>query len=255
MSKNDLGFLGLVSAVVVVSLLVFILPACTINPPSGVDAKVDSPFFDAELSAPKSEAAVEAMEKSLAACIAPYSHSDTNEARALQCDCARNRNLTTTHWYTQFCNTTREVEEPAEEAASADPDKPTEELVRNVVREEGYVPGGYNVDGVQHGGFGRNRAVRDIDIANLTEDVQEAIAGAKKVLGAAVYDGLFHVRQNAVANLVYNLGEAGYAGFEDHVKWMKQGKFHWAADELLDSKAAEQLPSRMQKRANEIREG
>lgn len=81
------------------------------------------------------------------------------------------------------------------------------------------------------------------------KDMSEAISNAKKL---KYWDKLSSNRQDAVAEMIYNLGYSGFKGFKRANKHLEQGKYDLAAAELLNSKWASQVKGRARNLANEI---
>ena len=69
------------------------------------------------------------------------------------------------------------------------------------------------------------------------------------------FAALDNVRQAAVTDAAYNLGIAGLLGFHNTIAALAARNWNAAAQELLDSKAARQLPSRYGELAEMIRTG
>jgi hypothetical protein len=59
--------------------------------------------------------------------------------------------------------------------------------------------------------------------------------------------------QQAICNLVFNMGMPRYLQFKRHLVHLRNHDFGKAADELLDSKYASQLPNRSKRVADMIR--
>ena len=58
------------------------------------------------------------------------------------------------------------------------------------------------------------------------------------------YVTLDDVRKSVCIELAFNLGLAGFLAFHDTIQALRSGNWQGAHDELLDSKAAQQLPAR-----------
>lgn len=88
--------------------------------------------------------------------------------------------------------------------------------------------------------------------ANLFHaSVAHAEAGARTLLPE--YDQMPDAVRGAVVNLVFNNGVHGFAGYHDAVAALKAGDYNKAADAVLDSKAAKELPLRYQRIAKALR--
>jgi lysozyme len=64
--------------------------------------------------------------------------------------------------------------------------------------------------------------------------------------------GLSDVRQRALTEMVFQLGLAGFSEFKQSIALLEHGAWEKAAEELLDSKWAEQVPSRAHRIAKMI---
>lgn len=62
-------------------------------------------------------------------------------------------------------------------------------------------------------------------------------------------------RQDVVVNMVYNLGWPRFVGFHHMILAAASGDFDAAADEMLDSRWARQLPNRAGRLAQQMRSG
>jgi lysozyme len=76
---------------------------------------------------------------------------------------------------------------------------------------------------------------------------------ARQYLGGKVYDGLDEERKSAVNDMSYNLGLPKLLKFEKTKEAIIKGDYDKAADEILDSKYARQLPNRAKRNAETIR--
>jgi len=55
---------------------------------------------------------------------------------------------------------------------------------------------------------------------------------------------LDHIRQAVLIDMVYNLGFTGFLKFKSMIKLIEEGEYEKAAEEMLNSKWAEQVPNR-----------
>lgn len=94
-------------------------------------------------------------------------------------------------------------------------------------------------------GVGRNladRGLSDDEIDYLLDnDINDAIAEAQKFRW---FEALNPVRQAAVTELVFNLGIPRLGGFKKFLNFMNEHRYTQAAEELLDSKWAQQVKGR-----------
>lgn len=97
-------------------------------------------------------------------------------------------------------------------------------------------------------GVGRNvdaKGFSEQDIyVMLEEDVREAWNSAIKILGKEFFLSLSEPRKLAIVNMVFQLGEAGFAAFHDTIKAIKEGRWNDAAGHGADSLWAFQVPHR-----------
>ena len=63
------------------------------------------------------------------------------------------------------------------------------------------------------------------------------------------------VRQEALVNMVFNLGLTRFLQFKKTLAYLAEGKYHEAADEMLDSKWARQVKNRAIELSEMIRTG
>ena len=95
-------------------------------------------------------------------------------------------------------------------------------------------------------GYGRN--VQDNGISELVVDLMLDfdVAEVKKRLGATYWwflDVPLAV-QHVLINMAFQLGMAGLSGFEETLAHLESGNYELAADEMLNSLWARQVPSR-----------
>ena len=116
---------------------------------------------------------------------------------------------------------------------------------------EGLATEPYVIDGVLHTGYGHNIEAN----AALKEDIEAARAAVVAVLGQEVHEGLSQPRKDALTELAFMVGEKGLRRFTELVRAVKNGLFHSAADELMDSDLGRKFPSRASRLAAAIRKG
>lgn len=120
---------------------------------------------------------------------------------------------------------------------------------RMLIRDEGYRPKPYR-DTVGKLTIGVGRNLDEVGISGLTilqmldEDIDKAVEGAIRVLGEDTFCALSEHRKLAVINMVFNLGEKGFAGFKNTVAAIKSGDWPTVASHALQSKWAGQVGSR-----------
>lgn len=69
----------------------------------------------------------------------------------------------------------------------------------------------------------------------FARDIPTAIRGAQRVVGSTCWDALSDVRQRAVTDLVYNLGEAGLSKFQNFIAALRLADYAKAGSELTNS--------------------
>ena len=98
-------------------------------------------------------------------------------------------------------------------------------------------------------GYGRNLDDRGITQkeaeAMLSADIADCVADLKSM---PYWSGLSENRQAALIDLRFNLGGQGFRGFKDMHLALTEGRYHAAANDLLDSRYARQVG----KRANDL---
>jgi len=84
------------------------------------------------------------------------------------------------------------------------------------------------------------------DKANVDSDISNSFPW---------YSSLDEVRQGVVVDVVFNMGLPRFKGFKNTIRYIKQGDYDKAADELLDSDAARDLPKRYNELSEMMRTG
>lgn len=98
---------------------------------------------------------------------------------------------------------------------------------------------GLDYDAVKSG----EASLTDAQIDTLfAGDVDQAIADARNVV--TDFDGLSADRQLVLADMAFNLGGEGLAGFHNMIEAINEGDWATASDEMLDSHWAQQVGSR-----------
>lgn len=87
----------------------------------------------------------------------------------------------------------------------------------------------------------------------LENDITEAEADAKVLFPS--FPGLSENRQAVLVNMAFNLGQKRLAEFKRFRDAIEAGAWEQAAAEMLDSRWAEQVGSRAQRLAKQMREG
>lgn len=116
-----------------------------------------------------------------------------------------------------------------------------------LVEDEGYRPAMYYcTEGKPTVGIGHNleRPLSDKAIAQIfDDDFREAERAAEAIFGDDWDEYPEHVRL-AVVNMVFQMGEPRFRGFEKAISLIKERLFVEASHEALDSKWARQTPKR-----------
>lgn len=112
------------------------------------------------------------------------------------------------------------------------------------------------VRGLPTVGIGRNlygKGLSEDEIEYLADnDIADALVDARKFKW---FDALDQVRQNAVTELLFNLGLKRFSEFVKFINFMNEGRWAHAADELKNSKWYTQVKSRGDTIANMILTG
>lgn len=81
------------------------------------------------------------------------------------------------------------------------------------------------------------------------------VNGIRILTSEALYQALRYPRFGALVNMSFQLGVDGLLGFKNSLALMEEGKYTFAADNMLKSKWAEQTPGRAKRIAAQIRTG
>ena len=106
-------------------------------------------------------------------------------------------------------------------------------------------------------GVGRN--LTDVGISEheaaylLTNDIAVAAASLRRAY--PWFSGMGLPRQDALTDMMFNLGAARFAGFAQMIAALEQRDYETAAKEMLDSKWAQQVGARATELAAIIRTG
>jgi len=132
-------------------------------------------------------------------------------------------------------------------------------LIAELRRDEGveYEPYKDTV-GIDTVGVGHNLKAKPIQLpypltdyqidSILADDLEAVFNGLDRVM--PWWRGLTHARQRVMANMAFNMGIAGLAGFRNTLLYIQNGEYEKAADGMLASKWAKQVG----KRANRLAE-
>lgn len=106
-------------------------------------------------------------------------------------------------------------------------------------------------------GVGRNledRGLRDDEIdLLLANDVREAIGECRRLIRG--FDQLNEVRQEVLVNMMFNLGYTRLAGFKKMIAALAMNDWTEAANQMLESKWADQVGARADRLAAAMRKG
>lgn len=104
-------------------------------------------------------------------------------------------------------------------------------------------------------GVGRNLQDRGISkeeaLYMLNQDIDHFANFLKENL--PFFDNLSEARQNALVNMCFNLGTAGFMKFKNMIKYLSYGQFEKAADEMMNSQWVKQVPNRAMRLVKIIR--
>jgi len=105
-------------------------------------------------------------------------------------------------------------------------------------------------------GYGHNLAVsipREAAELILRADAERTVAAVRRVF--AGFDAFSTKRQLALAELMFNLGPRGLAGFRRMIAAVRAGDWEGAAREMRDSRWAAQVGARALRLARKVRGG
>jgi len=131
-----------------------------------------------------------------------------------------------------------------------------EDLKKMIQRHEGYRPFvyydtlGYPTGGYGHAFLNYSPISHDVAVLLLEEDFDRA----KRDYDKLNLD-LDPVRRAVVIDMLFNLGLVRFRGFKRMIQALRQGHYEQAADEMLDSKWANQVKSRAFRLAVMMRTG
>ena len=93
---------------------------------------------------------------------------------------------------------------------------------------------------------GEADALFSVDLQNTLEELEANFDW---------FSGLESVRADVVICMAFNMGVPTFSEFKNTIHAIKRGYWDMAADEILDSKAARQLPERYENLSNMMRTG
>ena len=133
-------------------------------------------------------------------------------------------------------------------------------LLEDLRRDEGWRPNAYQdslglwtigygflVD-QRRQGAGLPPEIADAWLLHIVERNQRALSTA-----LTYYDTLPEPVQRALSNMCYQLGLGGLLGFRNTLRLIREGRYAEAADEALNSRWAQQTPSRAKRVTDLIR--
>lgn len=106
-------------------------------------------------------------------------------------------------------------------------------------------------------GVGRNLEDRgllddEIDLL-LSNDIRDSIGDCRRLVRS--FDQLSDVRQEVLVNMMFNLGYARLSGFKKFLDALSRSDWTEAANQMLDSKWADQVGNRADRLAKAMRTG
>mgnify|MGYP003664026644 FL=1 len=130
-------------------------------------------------------------------------------------------------------------------------------LLSSVIVHEGFSRYIYlDSVGVRTVGFGRNLDDRGISREEaemlLLNDLETSTEEAKKF---EFYENLTSNRRDVIVEMIFNLGLTRFKKFKKTINYINQANHSAAADEMLDSKWADQLGQRAITLSNKFRAG
>ena len=138
--------------------------------------------------------------------------------------------------------------------------KNAETLVRQLKADEGFVAFPYDDPIVGKEaitiGYGRNLTAEGITIPEaelmLVTDINSAISEALMLFKD--YDNFPYQVQHVICGMLFNLGPKAFRSFKRTIVALRNWDWEKAADEIMNSKAAEQLPNRYGRYAKALRD-
>ena len=129
------------------------------------------------------------------------------------------------------------------------------DLAATLREAEGFSPTIYpDPNGIPHIGYGHQLTPAEAE-ALLAADMATARAAAARVVGEPAWGDLDEARRDVLVEMAFMAGEEGLAGFRRMLGAVRVGDIEAAADEILASRLAEQLPDRARRLAAAMREG
>lgn len=108
-------------------------------------------------------------------------------------------------------------------------------------------------------GWGRNLEDNGVSIDEaermLENDLSTCVSELERFLYSDTYKALDKVRKGALVNLCYNIGLTSLVGFKKMWAALTIHDYQTAAEELIDSRYANQVPNRAKELADQIRTG
>ena len=138
-------------------------------------------------------------------------------------------------------------------------------LEEDLVRDEGLklrrytCSQGYPTIGVGHKLLPHEQNLTEIALTEagrlLRLDINKALTDLEAVFGLRCLDRWAEPRQRALANMAFNLGRSGLAGFKKMIAAINANDWPEAARQCLDSRYATQVGSRAKRIADALRFG
>jgi lysozyme len=135
----------------------------------------------------------------------------------------------------------------------------SDELIASVKKHEGLRLKPYKCPaGKLTIGYGRNledRGINEQEAVNmLINDLYESLVVAEKLVGPT-FQNLAPARKDVVAEMVFQMGEAGVARFSMMLEAIRRGMWREAAKQMLLSRWHEQTPKRCEELAEQMQTG
>lgn len=129
-------------------------------------------------------------------------------------------------------------------------------LKAELKRDEGMRPFAYKCPaGKTTVGVGRNlddKGLSSEEVDYLLEnDIRECLSHALDIFPG--WTDLPEQAQHVIVNMIFQLGHAGFRQFGRLIGAIKVHRWHRAAEEVMDSKAAKQTPARFERHAEVFR--